>query len=176
MKDIDSYVDRLDYLAHDYSPERDDAMAIHLIELIGDEFPIAVLEQAIKYYRAKATDIEAKVIPDMLMEQGLSEATTTTGIKVSLKTEYTVKVVDQEKMAKWVEANGGEGLYKRSFSFEKGDDVSGVIEAIDNLGLSCTEKLEIHPQTLKKFVKDLGDAPPEDAGKLSLYTHAVVKK
>lgn len=180
MKDIDKWVDLLDYLDHDYDPERDDAMVRELVLHLGAHFPIAVLDQAKKYYQDKALQIEAVTIPDMLAESGLSEAKTESGLKISLKTEYTVKTASPEAMAEWVESNGGESLYKRMLAFEKGENLDVVKSHLEKEGVSYTEKVDIHPQTLKKFVKDFieerGEFPPEDAGSVSMYTHAVVSR
>ena len=180
MNDIDKWADLLDYLDHDYDPSRDDKMIQATIDLLGPDVPVAVLEQVKKHYKEKALNIEAKVIPDLLMESGLSEAKTQDGLSIKLKTEYSVKTADPDAMALWVESNGGTSLYKRSLKFLKGEDISYIISVAKLHGLSFEEAVEIHPQTLKKFVKDFieesGAFPPEEAGVVTMYTHAVIKK
>ncbi len=180
MIELEQYVDQLDYLDHDYDPYRDDAMIENLIKLLGEQFPVAVLDQVKKHYSMKANMIEAKTIPELMMENGVSEIKTSTGLIVKLRTEYTVKTEDQNAMAQWVESNGGESLYKRALRFGKGEDISAIISAAEQHGLSYEQAVEIHPQTLKKFVKDFiedkGSFPPEEAGVVSMYTHAVVTR
>lgn len=179
--DLDYYVEALDYLDHDYDPERDDKMVQELIVQLGDWFPIAVLEQVAKHYKEKAVQIESKAIPDLLMEAGqLTEIKTANGLAVSLKTEYTVKTLDKTAMFVWVSEKGGEDLYKATMRFSKGEDISPVLQAANEAGLSYDREDEINSQTLKKFVKDYieenGEMPPAEAGTVTLYTRAVVKK
>lgn len=178
MQDLDKYADDLDYLDHDYDPARDDKMVEETIQLLGTAFPVAVLEKIKAHYAKKARDIEARIIPDMLMQADLTEAKTAAGLTVKLKTEYTVKTADSENMARWVESNGGESLYKRSLRFSKGEDISPIISEAKSQGISYEETLEIHPQTLKKFVQDFieerGEFPPAEAGAVTMYTHAVL--
>jgi hypothetical protein len=180
MKDLDKWVDLLDYLDHDYAPNRDDAMVVALIKNLGEHFPVSVLDQVKKFYYSKALEIESVTIPSMLLEYGLSEAKTEAGLGVKVKTEYAVKTSNPDRMALWVESNGGESLYKRSLKFSKGEDISDVVEHLRSEGISYEESLDIHPQTLKKFVKDFieenGSFPPEDAGTVTMYNHAVITR
>jgi hypothetical protein len=180
--ELEKLVQDADHLGHDYDQERDGQECYRLMQSLGDKYPIGVLKQAVKNYQAILDDIENVQIPDMLLEIGMQSVTTEDGLKVGLKTEYNVSIIDPDGLSDWMESNGGGHLWKNSLKFEKGEEIDPVTSLAEELGLSFEQKNEIHPQTLKKFVKDFieGGASamdiPESAARVSSFTHAVIKR
>jgi hypothetical protein len=179
-EDLENLAIQADLLGRDYDEIVDRSQVDYLIGLLGSRYPICILEEAAKHYREELRDIQNKQLPDMLMELGLGKVVTDQGLEISLKTEYNVSLLDPEQMSEWMDQNGGGHLWKESLKFDKGQDISAVRTAADHEGLSYEVKDEIHPQTLKKFVKEYleggGELIPESIARVGTFTHASIKR
>lgn len=167
-------------LSRDYIEDKDIGLVNGIVGYLGATFPIAVLEEAVKRYRDKLKDIENRLLPDLLLELGLGKVVTSDGLEIGIKTEYNVSIADPNALASWMEFHDGGHLWKTNLKFEKGENIDAVREAAKELGISYEETAEIHPQTLKKYVRELleggGDAIPEAAARVSTFTHATIKR
>ena len=181
-EDLERLARQADILGRDFDDVNDMAQVNYLIGLLGEFYPASILEQVVKHYQGKLKDIENKQIPDVLMELELAMVKTTDGLSVGLKTEYTVSVLDPDYLCSWMETRGGGHLWKTALKFEKGEPIEAVIKKAEELGLSYERKSEIHPMTLKKFVKDYVEGGtgeggiPETAAQVSMFTHATIKR
>jgi hypothetical protein len=181
-EELEKLVKSADYLGHDYDEDRDGHATMTLIASLGTNYPIAILKEAVKCYQTQLDDIMNLDIPNMLLEIGMASVTTDDGLKVGLKTEYNAQVLDPDSLCDWMDSNGGGHLWKNSLKFDKGEEIETVVSLAEELGLSFEQKNEIHPQTLKKFIKDYVDGEgsvsdiPESAARVSTFTHAVIKR
>lgn len=166
-------------LGRDYDPEKDVGKVNAIIQMLGNVFNIETLKVATKFYQDQLNDIENNRIPDLLMEEGMSEVVTTDGLKVSLKTEYNTKILDEDRFFDWMDSVGGSTLYKETFKFPSGENLDSVRIAMKEAGISYEEKKDIHHMTLKKFVTDRmkdGLEIPEDLARVGQFTHATIKQ
>ena len=179
-EDLEKLASQAWALSRDYIETEDRATVDSIVESLGQYFPISILEAVTKEYRERLKDIENRQIPDLLIELGLGKVTTSEGLEIGIKTEYNVSVSDSEALASWMEFHDGGHLWKTSLKFEKGENIDALKEVAKEIGLSYEEKSEIHPQTLKKYVKDHlesgGDSLPEAAVRVSTFTHATIKR
>lgn len=167
-------------IGRDYDPEFDDIAVDGLVKLLGEVYPVCVLEAVVKVYQAKLREIENTAIPDLLLESGCSEVTTVDGLKVTLATEYNGKVLDEDAAYAWMSDNGSGHLWETALKFKKGENIDQVKFAAREAGISYEEKSAIHHQTLAKFLRDHlksgGALPPEEAIKVGMFTHAKIKR
>lgn len=166
-------------LGRDYDPETDASKVNSIIAMLGNVFNIETLKVVMKFYQDQLNDIENNRIPDLLMEEGMSEVVTQDGLSVKLKNEYNTKILDEEGFFAWMDDNGGSSLYKEMFKFPAGEDLEVVKNALKEAGVSYEQKKDIHHMTLKKFVSDRmkdGLPIPEDLAKVGQFTHAQIKK
>jgi hypothetical protein len=88
--------------------------------------------------------------------------------------------IDPNIMAPWMEERGGRDLWKMALYFDKGEDIASIEAVIEERDIPVERKLEINPNTAKKFVRDWvdggGELPPEGAAKVSQFVHAVIRR
>lgn len=179
-EDLERLADQAYMLSRDFVEDRDQGVVQDVVSYLGPIFQISILEAVVKEYQSKLADIENRQIPDLLLELGLGKVTTNEGLEIGLKTEYNVAVQNPEALASWMEFKDGGHLWKMSLKFEKGENIDALRELAKEKGLSYEEKAEIHPQTLKKFIREYleggGDRVPEACAKVSTFTHATIKQ
>lgn len=105
----------------------------------------------------KITDYE---LPSAMAEAGCKKFTTEDGFTLEIKPFYTAKISDEnrEKCFEWLKNNHLDGLIKHqistSFNRQEGELAKKVVEILDSIGVSYTDKESVHPQTLNAFVKE----------------------
>ena len=99
-------------------------------------------------------------LPEALAETGLSEIKLVDGTKITVQQFYNASIPKDktDEAFKWLRDNDHADLIKNTIScdFGRGEDGDAKIlkESLTNSGLSFTDKVGVHPQTLKAFVRE----------------------
>jgi len=115
-------------------------------------------EQNIKSLKEKQRKLSEEEIPSFLQEKGLTSIRLNNGSQVSVSEDIKpgVLVANRSFCYQWLRDNGFGDLIKNivSVNFGMGEDQDAVNlkKQIDELGLVCAEKEDVHYQTLKAFV------------------------
>ncbi len=108
-----------------------------------------------QYKQVSQTDL-----PEALAETGLSEIKLTDGSKISVQQFYNASIPKDnvDEAFAWLRNNGHADLIKNTVacSFGRGEDGDAKVlkEELTKIGVSYTEKVGVHPQTLKAFVRE----------------------
>lgn len=151
-----------------------------LIATLGETTSIPVLEEVLKYYKAKEREILSGDLLEWMQENDLTTFETD-DYKITISTYVSAKVTEPEVAFKWLGENGYSDLIKDSLDFPKGEFTPEVEQRLAELGVSYTKKSGIHPQSLKKIMSDRlssGDPMPveDDGVVVSYYDEAKVKE
>ena len=115
-------------------------------------------EQNIKSLKEKQRKLSEEEIPAFLQEKGLTSIRLNNGTEVSVAEDIKpgVLVANRSFCYQWLRDNGFGDLIKNivSVNFGMGEDQDAVNlkKQIEELGLVCAEKEEVHYGTLKAFV------------------------
>ena len=144
---------------------------------------IAELATAIKSYTDQLADLEAQTktvkenlrkitdedLPDMLFSLGVKSFKLEDGSEVSVKQTYGAHIrADNKAQAhQWLRDNGFDDIIKNTVTceFKRGEDgaASEFMEIAASMGHAPMQKADVHPMTLKGFVKERiesgGDIP-----------------
>jgi hypothetical protein len=147
--------------------------------------PIKMLEDILSHYKAKRKELKVKLIPDLMKEAGVTEAVTKSGISIKLDRELQVESLSEmteerkKELFKWVEEKGGKALLKDTLKLGKGEFDSKLKSFLTLGGYNYESESGIHPQTLKKFLKEIRDEGkeiPENIIKIDLFDIAKIKE
>jgi hypothetical protein len=115
-------------------------------------------EHHIKALKEKQRKLSEEEIPSFLQEKGLTSIRLNNGSQVSVSEDIKpgVLVANRSFCYQWLRDNGFGDLIKNivSVNFGMGEDKDALQlkKRIEDLGLACAEKEEVHYQTLKAFV------------------------
>lgn len=126
-----------------------------------------VLESEVKEYEerlSQANDklkhIQEVLLPEAMANIGLSEFKLACGAKVSVKDDVYASIRADYMLSavSWLDSHGLGDIVKDDVSvkFGRGDKAKAedVVEFCQRSGYNVTEKLSVHPQTLKATVKE----------------------
>ena len=117
-------------------------------------------EDALKVYKEQARILSEEDIPNFLAEKGLQSITLDNGTEVKIFEDIKpgVLVKNKEFVYNWLRDQGHGDLIKNNVAvtFGMGEDTEAakLKIAIRNLGMACTEKEDVHYQTMKAFVSE----------------------
>jgi len=116
-------------------------------------------ETELKKFRQEILEMETRTLPDVMMELGVMEFTNTDGVKVTIKPFVGASIPKDrvEEAHIWLKKNGHGDLIKHLVSVDVGqktNDATQAIKALSELGLTPTDKEQVHSQTLKAFVRE----------------------
>jgi hypothetical protein len=160
---------------------------------------VASMAVAIKNKEAEIEDREVKLkkeknallkmtdedLPTMLAELGLSSMTLDDGSNVTVKQTYgaSIRVDDKPQAFEWLRDNGYDDIIKNQVLcvFGRGeDDQASAFQALAiQQGLAPEQKTDIHPQTLRAFIKERvenGDDFPMELFGAWVGQRAVIKR
>ena len=152
------------------------------IDTLGTDVSIDLLEETIKHYKAARKKILEGDLLEWMQEndQTLFE---TDGFAVKIVTfiKATIDKEDPDTAFKWLEDHEYGDMIKDTLDLARGEFTTEVENAFAELGVSYTKKSGIHPQTLKKVMRDRLDAeedlPSEDDGfEIDYYDMCNVKE
>jgi hypothetical protein len=124
------------------------------------ELQIEIAEADLATKKDSLKRLSEEIIPSHMEQLGLSSFTLGNGYKLLVKPYYACKIPEdrsQEAFA-WLRAGNYSDIIKNTVSlqFGKGEDdlAIQVAEKLVGLGLSPEQKIFVHPQTLKSFVRE----------------------
>jgi hypothetical protein len=123
-------------------------------------------------------------LPSVLAEMGISSFSLDDGSTVDVKNTYgaSILVDNRPKAYDWLRENGYDDIIKNtvSSSFGRGEDdrANAFTAFAQKEGYFVNQKTEIHPQTLRAFIKErceAGDDFPMDLFGAYIGQRAVIK-
>ena len=146
---------------------------------------ISSLEEELKDEKKALLKLTDEDMPAMLAEIGISSFSLDDGSQVEVKQTYGASILVQNRPAayEWLRENGYDDIIKNSVicQFGRGEDdqASAFAAFAQQQGYVPEQKTEIHPQTLRAFVKERveeGDAFPMELFGAWVGQRAVIKK
>jgi hypothetical protein len=111
--------------------------------------------------RQKELDqVRDKDLPDLLLGMGLSELKLKNGEKISVDKMVfaSIKGENKEDCLSWLDENGFGSIIKYKLEVDAGkggtDQIKKIIKLAKQLGIKAESKNDVHPSTLKAFVKE----------------------
>jgi hypothetical protein len=165
----------------------------------GDLTTVAGMARAIRDKEKAINDLEQKLkdekkallkmtdedLPTMLAEIGLSSMKLDDGSEVTVKQTYGASILVDNRPAayEWLRERGYDDIIKNTVACQFGrgeDDKASAFKAFaEKEGFLAEQKTEIHPQTLRAFVKERvenGDDFPMELFGAYIGQRAVVKR
>jgi len=145
---------------------------------------VDTLEKQLKEARSELRQTQQVDLPEAMQEAGLSEAGLSSGENISVKegVDAHISKANQETAFQWLEDNGHGDLIKRTVSIDVGRDdetYQKAKEALQAVGIDPEVQQNVHPQTLKAFVRRLEEEgqplPPEKEFGIYHFKKAEVK-
>ena len=131
------------------------------------EAKISDLEQTLKEEKKALIKLTDEEMPSMLAEIGMSSFALDDGSTVEVKQTYGASIlVDKRPEAyEWLRDNGYDDIIKNTVAcqFGRGEDdqASAFAAFAQQQGYVPDQKTEVHPQTLRAFVKERCEAGEE---------------
>ena len=142
------------------------------------------LEAQLKEAKKLKLKLEIEDIPALMEEVGLKELTLESGQKILIESDFKASITKKNKAAaiNWLNKNNFGGLVKTfvSVPFGRGEhDVAlATVEELSSQFTDVTLEENVHPQTLKSFVKEqltAGKSVPMDLFGVFTYSKAKIK-
>lgn len=149
------------------------------------EAAVADLEQQLKDEKKALLKLTDEEMPAMLAEIGMSSFALDDGSTVDIKQTYGASIlVDKRPEAfEWLRDHGYDDIIKNTVACQFGrgeDDLANAFSAFaQSQGYTPTQKTEVHPQTLRAFVKErceAGDEFPMELFGAWVGQRAVIKR
>ena len=129
-------------------------------EVSNWEGKVAELEEQLRTAKAKLLELTDRDLPDMMAGGGITNFTLADGSKLEVKQTYgaRIPVVHRDAAFAWLKEKGHDDIIKNlvSVPFGRGEDslATDFINLAQKNGYAPDQKKEVHPQTLKAFVKE----------------------
>tara|TARA_S200002703_G_scaffold98763_1_gene85405 strand:- start:80 stop:658 length:579 start_codon:yes stop_codon:yes gene_type:complete len=149
------------------------------------EQEVTALEQKLKDEKKALLKLTDEELPTMLAEIGLTSMKLDDGSEVTVKPTYGASILVDNRPAayEWLREHGHDDIIKNTVAcaFGRGeDDQASAFKAFaEKQGYYAEQKTEIHPQTLRAFVKERvesGDEFPMELFGAYIGQRAVVKR
>ena len=149
------------------------------------EDQVAHLEDQLKESKKELLKLTDEDLPAMLQELGLSSFSLDDGSNVEVKPTYgaSIKVDNRPAAFEWLREHGYDDIIKNTVacSFGRGEDdrASAFAAFAEKEGYFAEQKTEVHPQTLRAFVKErveAGDEFPMELFGAYVGQRAVIKR
>ncbi len=146
---------------------------------------VVQLEDRLKEEKKKLLKLTDEDLPALLHEIGLTKFELEDGSKVELKPTYGahIKVDNRSQAFGWLRDNGFDDIIKNTVScvFGRGEDSQAeqFLKVAAEQGVHADQKEEVHPSTLKAFVRErveIGDEFPMDLFGAFVGQRANIKK
>jgi len=151
-----------------------DAAAVDSTPDDSDLNKVAVLAKKVQATQSRVTELEAEIkekkrellkltdedLPATMQELGLSAFTTDDGASITIKPTYGahIKADNREEAFEWLRKNEFGDLIKNSVicTFGRGEDETATqfLSLAEESGFTPQQKTEVHPQTLKAWVRE----------------------
>ena len=129
-------------------------------EVSNWEGKVAELEEQLRTAKAKLLELTDRDLPDMMAEVSITNFTLADGSKLEVKQTYgaRIPVAHRDAAFAWLKEKGHDDIIKNlvSVPFGRGEDslATDFINLAQKNGYAPDQKKEVHPQTLKAFVKE----------------------
>ena len=150
----------------------------------AQELRVEELEEQLKEAKRELRSLTDEKLPQLLLELGVSEFKLEDGTKVTVKNIYgaTIPAARREEAYQWLRDHGHGDMIKNviSASFGMGEDqlAQKFKDTAKENGLICEQKMSVHSQTLKGFVRgeiEKGRDVPQDLFGVFVSQRAVIK-
>jgi len=154
-------------------------------EIRQTEQEIEDLEKDLKARKEKLLKLTDQEMPSLMAEMGISSLTLEDGAVVKVTQTYgaSILVENRPKAYDWLRDHGYDDIIKNTVAcqFGRGEDDRAIkfAEFAANNGFAPEQKTEIHPQTLRAFVKERvenGDEFPMELFGAYVGQRATIKK
>ena len=136
-------------------------------DIRNQEDTIRHLEEKLKTEKKLLLKLSDEDLPAILDELGLQSFKLDDGSEVTVKSTYgaTIRLDDREQAYDWLRQNEYDDIIKNTVSvqFGRGEDEKAkeFKELAENNRYAADQKTEIHPQTLRAFIKERVEAGDE---------------
>lgn len=153
--------DYSDFLG-DRAPQSNDLgnLSELIAQLEAAEDAVKEAEDELRRRQAIVRSLAEHDIPEVMMAVGIDSFKTTSGTEVSIKKDIraSIPVAQRERAYQWLEENGFSGLIKREirvgFRRDEGEQAMRLLEELGGQYANTAERQEVHPSTLKAWVKE----------------------
>ena len=154
-------------------------------EIRQTEKEIEDLEKDLKARKEKLLKLTDQEMPSLMAEMGISSLTLEDGAVVKVTQTYgaSILVENRPKAYDWLRDHGYDDIIKNTVAcqFGRGEDDRAIkfAEFASKNGFAPEQKTEIHPQTLRAFVKERvenGDEFPMELFGAYVGQRATIKK
>ncbi len=131
------------------------------------EATISDLEQRLKDEKKALLKLTDEEMPAMLAEIGMASFSLDDGSTIDIKQTYgaSIRVEKRPEAFEWLRDNGYDDIIKNTVAcqFGRGEDdqASAFAAFAQQQGYAPDQKTEVHPQTLRAFVKERCEAGEE---------------
>ena len=145
----------------------------------------ALLEGELKQVKQELLKLTDEDLPATMQELGLSAFTTDDGSSITIKPTYGahIKVDNREEAFAWLRDNDFGDLIKNNVTctFGRGEDdaANQFLSFAEKSGYTPLQKTEVHPQTLKAWVREqteTGNSVPMDLFGAYIGQRATIKR
>jgi hypothetical protein len=131
------------------------------------EKAIADTEQLIKERKAELQKLKTETIPDFMDEVGIESFVTSSGRQIKVEPFYQCSIPKDRKdeAFKWLTEHGYEDLIKVNvgvtFGKSQYEEACELSRTLDELGYPVVPVLNVHPMTLKGWVRNMSEEGEE---------------
>lgn len=124
------------------------------------ETTIGELEEQLKEAKEEYRNYSQEIIPAVMEELGIETFTLSNGYKINIKEDVFAKIPESyvDQAFQWLEETNNDGIIKTQVitNFGKGESENALkaVELLSENGMFATLKKNVHPQTLKAFVRE----------------------
>lgn len=128
-----------------------------------EERGIRLLEEKLKEAKASLQKIKTETIPDFMDEIGIESFTTSGGMTIKVEPFYQCSIpkARKDEAFRWLSENDYEDLIKVAISLSFGKSeyeiAVEVARKLDAMGYPCVPVLQVHPMTLKGWVRMMSE-------------------
>lgn len=131
----------------------------------------AEIETTLKEKKKEILRLEQELLPELMIELGLTGFTLKSGQQINIQEELSVTVKNYELLYDFLEERGDDSLMTTAIEFGKLPQsiLNKVIRDLkEKYDIEGTSKLAMHPQTLKAYFKRLCGVGGEDQAQVPL--------
>lgn len=159
MSSFDYLVEDLEAVANE-APAQDSLQRLNTLvnKYKEQQETIERLEEQLSQAKTAFFKTAKEDIPNLLMQNGLSEIKLPSGEKVSVKMEVVPTITNMEEFAQFLTERGEGSILKTQMELGKLDPsiVNSIRKMlVEKLDLYPDIKQTVHPMTLKKYIKEL---------------------
>lgn len=121
---------------------------------------VYVYEELLDTLKNELKDIQEKLLPEAMAAVGMSEFKLADGSKITIKEDVyaSIRADKISNAVTWLDSMGLGDIVKDDVTVKFGrgdsDKAKDIVEYAQTQGYNVSEKLSVHPQTLKAIVKE----------------------